>query len=240
MIFANPGVRMQAEQDSWHTEPRDLPAIMLAFHQLEGTLGTVFSTTPGGVGSTDRNTHPYYDNVPFSYTRFLESLRQCWRVLDILNPERAKLPRKNRYKFLDVGCGLGVKMFLAQQQDWDVHGLEINPAYAEIAAHVNGYPYCEKRVKTVNAIDYTNYGDYDCIYFYVPCRNRDREVALEQQVYKYARPRSLIYSAFIYDMERPKDIHCLKWGHGLLFKGTDEEFDDLCKSVQESKQGTTT
>jgi len=227
MKFANPGVETQAQVDSYLTG-HDLKTVMLAFHQLEGIIGTAFSLFPGvePYAQGDRSKAPYYNNVPWSFRRFLACIREANVILNLFESPNQPPPWKRPgRKFLDVGCGLGTKMFVAKQEGWDVHGIEINPVYAELAANVVGFH--EKRVECCDGIAYDRYGEYDCIYFYTPCRNKDHEVALEQKIYRGARPGAIIISAFGYEIDRGNDIWCCNAEKRVYLKGTEADFDKV-------------
>jgi SAM-dependent methyltransferase len=81
--------------------------------------------------------------------------------------------------FLDVGCGTGTKMTLAQQ----VYGLQ--PWGIEIDEAMYGQAHARFPDTTVqgSALNYTYiYGDVDIIWLYRPFRDPDRQAELEKHI----------------------------------------------------------
>jgi SAM-dependent methyltransferase len=80
-----------------------------------------------------------YENHPFfSYDGSDETLertprfRRFQRALDVIEAETGA------GRLLDVGCGAGTFMSVAQRRGWDVHGVEISAALSELAEQATG------------------------------------------------------------------------------------------------------
>lgn len=106
-----------------------------------------------------------WNYIPYSHLRFYKKLQE---LLEGRNT--------STLKFLEMGCGLGTKMYIASA--WCgigiVHGIEINPHYCQIARHMLtgecGQIFC------CDVREFKNYGDYDLIYSYGEVRHADGKV----------------------------------------------------------------
>jgi len=110
-----------------------------------------------------------YAYLPFSHMTFFKGLK---KILE----EQGKKPKDVR--FLDVGCGMGTKLILAQiLKIGTVHGIEVNKNYAKIAQRLQGVT-----IHQMDAIKFKNYGQYDVIYLYHPIQNEKKSVGLDRLV----------------------------------------------------------
>lgn len=154
--------------DLSHLEPSDvgdLARFCRLYYSLEFAVGQVLS---------DHDTN-YYPNASFSILRFIATLRRVQRLCG------------NGARFLDVGCGLGNKVWIAQELGFDAHGIEVNEKYVEIAQNLVD----PQRVLCQDATTYADYGRYDVIYFFNPMPSG----ALEAAVLGGARQGALIFHA---------------------------------------------
>lgn len=106
-------------------------------------------------------------------------------------------------KFIDVGCGIGTKVLLAREAGFDAYGIEMSPAYVEIARNLmersprhgagGGYrrevPGHLSKIILGDAV-VADYSPYDVIYFFNP--SWDREHQLEQRILDTAKPGAII------------------------------------------------
>lgn len=106
------------------------------------------------------------------------------------------------YSFVDAGCGVGHKVFLAEILGFSkVVGIDIEPEYLSAAKRTIKQfcenKYDEERIsKTIKFIKQdileTNYSNFDVIYFYVPFRNHDKEVEFEKRIIETAKSGAII------------------------------------------------
>jgi SAM-dependent methyltransferase len=117
--------------------------IMEMFYRLEMAVGNAHA---GAVRSGDWN------YIPLSHLRFYHALKET-----VEGKDAATL------RFLELGCGLGTKLHIAHA--WvgigNVTGIEIVPAFAEIARSMLGDA---ATILEVNVREFTNFHDYDIIY----------------------------------------------------------------------------
>jgi SAM-dependent methyltransferase len=149
----------------------DLPVMLRLYYSLEFAMGQVLS-------DGDLNYHP---NASFSVLKFISNLRLIRRRCG----EGAR--------FLDVGCGLGSKVWLAQSLGFDAYGLEINPKYVEVAKECVG----TEHIICHDGLTYQDYDRFDVIYFYNPMPTDE----LESVILKTAKDGAIVYHAI--DLQTP-------------------------------------
>jgi SAM-dependent methyltransferase len=128
-----------------------------------------------------------WNYVPYSHLRFYKALKELVEAKNDSNPVKD-------VKFLELGCGLGTKLYIASQ--WvgcgKVDGIEINPTYAEIARNMvakRGTVHC------MNVKEFKQYGDYDIIYTYGEVReDNNHTINLVKEAMK---PGAILLQSFI-------------------------------------------
>ncbi len=139
-------------------------------YYLEYVLGKIFS-----IGSKE-----YYDNISSSYAKFCKGLKEIKKF----NKQRGK---NHKLKFLDVGCGLGIKPLLAKFANFESYGIDLNPDYCAIATSLG------IEVECVNALEYQKYNLFDVIYWYLPIKKPLKEFDLELKIFKEANSGAILY-----------------------------------------------
>ena len=117
----------------------------------------------------------YHPNASFSVLKFVSILRL---IKKSCGPS---------LRFLDVGCGFGGKVWIAEALGFDSMGLEINPKYARIASECAG----SDRILCTDALNFKDYSSFDVIYFYNPMPSDELELAIIQG----AKKDAIIYHA---------------------------------------------
>ena len=143
----------------------DLATLFQLYYSLEFAIGQVLS---------DGNEN-YYPNASFSVLRFMAKMRLIQQMCGAGR------------RFLDVGCGLGNKVWIAQAIGFDAYGIEINHKYAEIAGECVG----TKRIFCQDGTTFSGYAHYDVIYFYNPMPSDELETA----IFTNAKKGAIIYHA---------------------------------------------
>lgn len=127
----------------------------------------------------------YYGYTPLPMREFcagLEALKQYVTETTYCFPELA---------FLDVGCGIGTKLLAAQFHGFRVSGIEVVPAYADVARRL----VPEANIAVTDAFDFTNYADFDVVYAYHPCQDKTLEKRLEEHIVSHMKPGAFIFLA---------------------------------------------
>lgn len=103
-------------------------------------------------------------------------------------------------KFVDVGCGIGSKLALAQAFGFVTYGVEIDPELAKIARRI-----CyggSMNIIEGDALE-QDYGEYDVVYFYRPFAEEKLEKRLEQRIVTTAKPGAIILANLKCDGMKP-------------------------------------
>lgn len=146
--------------------------------QIRRTIGDVvlldeeWRRNPAG-----RDDPAYLPWMPFIWPDFLALIGEA-------------LPEVTGDRFLDIGCGCGTKMMLAEEVfGLTVHGIERVPEYVA-AARQRGLTVTE-----ADALDWDGYGKYDLIFFNRPFFDKDRQALLEKQVWADMKPGAVVIAA---------------------------------------------
>jgi 2-polyprenyl-3-methyl-5-hydroxy-6-metoxy-1,4-benzoquinol methylase len=100
-----------------------------------------------------------------------ETLPMDWfaRMLDIA------MAATTGRRYLEVGCGIGTKLVVAQWAGLEVHAIEARAQYAAAAQFM-----CpEAKVEIADARKYDGYGGFDIIYCYRPLIPDEAQIMLE-------------------------------------------------------------
>jgi len=154
-----------------------------------------------------------WDYVSYSIPHFLAHLDEAHQIL------QHRFPKRKRFSFIDVGCGIGTKVQLASHL-FDAYGLELNKKYERMAKKIvkkrkfHNYGRHDdlnesKKIYREDALNFNAYHEYDVIYFFRPM-NRDKlQKELENKVYSGAKPGAIIIPIFKIG-ELPRYIRKLK------------------------------
>ena len=109
-----------------------------------------------------------WNYIPFSHLMFYRILREAVagkKVEDL--------------RYVEFGCGIGTKLLIAHE--WvgigSVTGVEVVPAYCEIARHMLGDM---ATVLQVDVREFSDYESYDILYSYDPLRPPDLQPWLDK------------------------------------------------------------
>lgn len=169
---------------------------MSATHYLVDNLLYSLENTLADLGSKkeqkkheDKGAYVY---IPWSHKAFCAALEI---VKNLRNDVDTAL------KFIDVGCGIGSKVFLADRAGLDAYGIEMHPKYVEAARKlliVGRHAYYQRADEKLSSHIIHgdgrkhNYSPYDVIYFFNPMRNQELEKQLEERIFATAKPGALI------------------------------------------------
>lgn len=157
------------------------------------------------VGQTDfARDHGCFADIPLPHSAFLAHSHAAHRVL---LAKRLKHPTR----FLDVGCGGGLKVLSAAKFFDRADGLEYDPTYVSAAQDLfdrSKSDICQ--VFQADGLVFEGYDQYDVIYFYRPMRDNDLLNQLENQIIRCARPGTLIIAPYLIFESRYKDLGCAK------------------------------
>ena len=131
-----------------------------------------------------------FADIPLNVGRFLANAHLARRLL---------MARKHRgpARFLDVGCGGGVKVVLASELYDEAMGLEYDAGYVEAARRdVAQMKALRCGVLHADGLTFEGYGAFDVIYFYQPMQNVDQLHRLEERIATTARPGTVLIAPY--------------------------------------------
>ncbi len=158
-----------------------------------------------------------YPDIPFNAAGFVAHAHAALRVAQALRPG-------HDLRFLDVGCGGGMKVLLAAGLFPQAEGFDYDPAYvaaAEDAFRQMGAARC--KVFAANALTFDDYHRYDVIYFFQPMSDLDGLRALEDRVIAKARPGTVIMAPYQRFHARRADLACTRIEDAVYVTGIDAE-----------------
>jgi len=89
-----------------------------------------------------------------------------------------KEPPAPPLRFLDVGCGIGNVLLIAEQFGFDVYGIEKDEYPFRVAMRLIG----EERIAQTDIWTYDEYGKYEVIYYYRPFSGREQQLCFERLI----------------------------------------------------------
>ena len=150
--------------------------------------------------SADRGAHA---DIPLDAARFVAAAHLAYRLR-----LATKTPRP--WRFLDVGCGGGVKVALAAEFFDDAIGIEIDPGYAASATRNFAAMRAHRcRVEVTDALTYGGYGGFDVIYFYQPMHDMTDLLALEQRILEQSRDDVILIAPYPGFAMRAASLGCV-------------------------------
>jgi SAM-dependent methyltransferase len=103
-------------------------------------------------------------------------------------------------RFLDAGCGIGTKVALASQLNWQADGLDFVPEYCSAARELCGPASV---IYETDARDFDQYGDYDLVYCYRCLVDEQACAQLAEQVAEQLKPGAMMFLAWWPYLETP-------------------------------------
>lgn len=92
--------------------------------------------------------------------------------------------------FLDVGCGIGTKLFLLQQLGWRrLYGIDVHAPFVRAARVLCPAAY----VKVADAFEYDGFDQFDVVFMWWPLADEERELKLERHVITRMRRGAIAY-----------------------------------------------
>ena len=173
-----------------------------------------------------RNT--YRDSYPFIPVNMDDALSTIEFASNLI-----KAPETNMGKFLDVGCGIGNVLALAEYcRIPDIYGIEIDESLKRRALYnsvplPDTLPHSEfgsdsPLIFNLDAFDFKFYNEMDIIYYYCPMQKLEKQLRLEALIEKKMKGGALLIAFMKQDMtitksKRFRKVSCSYpiWQKGL-------------------------
>ena len=146
----------------------------------------------------------------FPVDSFMDDMRFLVQYLQLSEKQLQKI------SFLDVGSGVGQKVYLAHLVGFNAYGLELRKKFVTAAIelfwdlHVKGKNPPEFFIRQ-NALKFNRYDEFDVIYFYCPIWDEKLQTRLERIIQKQAKPGTIVIPnlslTFNTDLEGWKPIY---------------------------------
>lgn len=142
-----------------------------------------------------------YEDIPYPVQDFLRQMQLARRVGVALG--------KAQLRFLDVGCGTGLKVMMAAEMLGQADGLEYLPNLAASARHMlRRAGLGQNRVHIGDALQFDGFAGYDLIYFYKPIHDPDQLAALETRILAQARSGTILIAPYAGFAARVEGMEC--------------------------------
>jgi hypothetical protein len=111
-------------------------------------------------------------------------------LFDFIAMTAEALPDIQGPRFLEIGCGIGTRMLIAQEVfGLDVQGIDRVPEYLDEAAKLR------MDVLEIDAMDFSEYGEYDLLWFNRPFLDPALQLLLEAKVWNEMRSGGVVMCA---------------------------------------------
>lgn len=146
-----------------------------------------------------------HGDIPLPIRRFQALMEAATRLLRAME-------RPEPWSFLDVGCGIGLKVLAAQEYFTTTAGIELNADRAAVAGRLTGLaarnrqiaqdtitpwvtgtlPAATARIEAADALTWQGYGAFDVIYAYRPIFDTELMTELDRRIAAQARPGAIL------------------------------------------------
>lgn len=171
-----------------YVEPNE--TIQSQHHATDALMSDLHAILNTSDQNEDARLHGCYADIALPHSHFMAHLHAACRVTLAQN-----LPHPPR--FLDVGCGGGLKVLSARAYFERADGLEYDQGYVTQAEHLferSKFGGC--KVIHADGLTWGGYDRYDVIYFYRPMRDIELLRALERQITSTAQRGTLIIAPY--------------------------------------------
>ncbi|MFT6675185.1 MAG: SAM-dependent methyltransferase [Sulfitobacter sp.] len=152
--------------------------------------------------SADAQDHACFPDIALANSEFHEHMHAAYRVA-------LAQKRGSALRFLDVGCGGGLKVLTANRYFPKADGFDFDPAYVAAAQRLIALDdRLACHVFQQDALTYEGYGSYDVIYFYRPISDEPVLMEMERRIIAQARPGTILIAPYVSFPERHQELGC--------------------------------
>ncbi|NNE52594.1 MAG: class I SAM-dependent methyltransferase [Sulfitobacter sp.] len=152
--------------------------------------------------SDDARDHNCFPDIALSNFEFHQHMHAAYRLC--LAQDRAEPVR-----FLDVGCGGGLKVLSALRYFPKAEGFDFDPAYVAAGQRLMQMsPDLDCTIFQQDALTFDRYQEYDVIYFYRPISDEPLLIEMERRIAEHARPGTVLIAPYVSFPDRHEDLAC--------------------------------
>lgn len=168
-----------------------------------------------------------FADISLPHSTFLAHIHAARRIVLASNLNRPA-------RFLDVGCGGGLKVLSAAAFFDRADGLEFDPGYVEAARDLFEKSRADRcDVIHTDALSYPHYDVYDVVYFYRPMRHIENLRKLEDWIIQSVRPRTIIIAPYKIFDHRFEELDCARVDRQVYITQTSQsDADDLRREAE--------
>ena len=161
--------------------------------------------------------HACFPDIGLPNSDFHMHLHAAYRVL--------LAQRKGRQaRFLDVGCGGGLKVLSAMRYFDQCAGFDFDPAYVAAGqALMRAAQGSETQIRCADALTFEGYGAFDVIYFYRPIEDAGMLAEMEQKIVTEARPGTVLIAPYLAFPARREGLACGHVAGALYVAGLEDK-----------------
>jgi SAM-dependent methyltransferase len=138
--------------------------------------------TRQAVANTSNDTAREYPFVAMDTRQAYEQIRLARRHLQEQSPPPATL------KFIDIGCGIGNILLIAELMEFEVFGIEKDMGSLAIARSLVG----ERSVSREDLWNFTKLDEFDVVYYFRPFCEKSHQLKFEQRIEDSIKPGAIL------------------------------------------------
>lgn len=174
-------------------------AQMLASDDVFTWLHRVLNSAPQSEDAKEQGCFP---DIGLSNSDFHAHMHAAYR-LSLAQKRQAPV------RFLDVGCGGGLKVYSALRYFDKGYGFDLDKGYVEAGQRFFAMDEeAEGHIFENDALTFEGYGDFDVIYFYRPISDEALLCDLERRIADNARPGTILVAPYITFPQRHESLAC--------------------------------
>lgn len=179
--------------------PPSVTAQMMASDDVFTWLHALLNTAQQ---SDDAKAQGCFPDIGLTNSDFHAHMHAAYRV-------RLAQARPVPVRFLDVGCGGGLKVYSALRYCDKAYGFDLDEGYVEAGRRLLAMDKAaDANIFAADALTFPGYGDFDIIYFYRPLSDESLLCQLEQRIAEHARPGTILVAPYITFPQRHADLGC--------------------------------
>ena len=145
-----------------------------------------------------------HNDIPLPFTK-------SFRLMQLARRAALASGRKAPLAFLDVGCGVGLKVFQAAEFFEISRGLEYDATRVPVADGLTQHARrTQDGVFQADALEFDGYGGYDVIYAYKPLAFEHLLIQMEQRIIDQARPGTVLIMPYSEFVDRFEGYGCVR------------------------------
>ncbi|MCI5110216.1 MAG: class I SAM-dependent methyltransferase [Marivita sp.] len=179
--------------------------------------------------SEEARDNGYFPDIALANSFFHQHLHAAYRVL--LAQGQTKTLR-----FLDVGCGGGLKVLSARRYFLQADGLDFQQSYVDAAQKLlTAASVTDCAAFQADALTFDQYGAYDVIYFYRPIQDPEALERMEHRIVEQARPGAVLIAPYVGFEARFAQLGCGRVaGSVYLAKSSQKQADQWRRKAEQT------